>query len=85
VSGIKKKNSPDWQMGLNFYSPIQNSARIWRVGEWLSAPLIAVLKEIKMHKINIAQYQPAASIPDVVYLQTLIDNYYLRQWSVLDC
>jgi hypothetical protein len=28
-------------MGLYFYSQILNSTRIWRVGEWLSAPLIS--------------------------------------------
>jgi hypothetical protein len=33
------KKSPDWRVGLYFYPPILNSTRIWRVGEWLSAPL----------------------------------------------
>jgi hypothetical protein len=27
------------RVGLYFYSPILDSTRIWRVGEWLSAPL----------------------------------------------
>jgi hypothetical protein len=43
VSEREKKNSPDWRVGLyflHFYSPILISTRIWRVGEWLSAPLI---------------------------------------------
>jgi hypothetical protein len=35
----KEKNSPGWRVGLNFCSPILISTRIWRVGEWLSAPL----------------------------------------------
>jgi hypothetical protein len=35
----EKNNSPDWRVGLYFYSPILNSTRIWIVGEWLSAPL----------------------------------------------
>jgi hypothetical protein len=28
------------RQALYFYSPILNSTRIWRVGEWLSAPLL---------------------------------------------
>jgi hypothetical protein len=39
VSEREKKNSPDWRLGLYFYSPILNSTRIWRMGEWLSTPL----------------------------------------------
>jgi hypothetical protein len=35
----REKNSPDWRVGLYFYSPILNSTLIWRVGEWISAPL----------------------------------------------
>jgi hypothetical protein len=27
----KKQTSPDWRVGLHFYSPILNSTRIWRV------------------------------------------------------
>jgi hypothetical protein len=34
-----EKPSPGWRMGLYVYSPKLNSTRIWRVGEWLSAPL----------------------------------------------
>jgi hypothetical protein len=37
----ENKNSPGWRVGLYFYSPILKSTRIWRVGEWLSAPLIS--------------------------------------------
>jgi hypothetical protein len=40
----KKKNSPDWRVGLYFYSPFLNSTCIWRVGEWLSAPLCYVVQ-----------------------------------------
>jgi hypothetical protein len=39
VSEREKKNSPEWRLGLYLYSPILNSTRIWRLGEWLSAPL----------------------------------------------
>jgi hypothetical protein len=39
VSERGKKNSPGWPVGLYFYSLSLNSTRIWRVGEWLSAPL----------------------------------------------
>jgi hypothetical protein len=31
VSERGKNNSPDWQVGLYFYSPILNSTHIWRV------------------------------------------------------
>jgi hypothetical protein len=40
VSEKGKNPSPDWRVGLYFYSPTLNSTRIWRVGEWLSAPLL---------------------------------------------
>jgi hypothetical protein len=40
VSEKGKQPSPDWRVGPYFYSPIRNYTRIWRVGEWLSAPLI---------------------------------------------
>jgi hypothetical protein len=38
----REKTSPGWRVGLYFYSPILNSTRNWRVGEWLSAPLVCV-------------------------------------------
>jgi hypothetical protein len=39
VSERGTKPSPGWRVGLCFYSPSLNSTRLWRVGEWLSAPL----------------------------------------------
>jgi hypothetical protein len=38
-----KINLLGWRVSLYFYSPSLNSTRIWRVGEWLSAPLVIVL------------------------------------------
>jgi hypothetical protein len=38
----EKNSSPDWRVGLYFYSPILNSTRIWQVGECLSAHLVIV-------------------------------------------
>jgi hypothetical protein len=29
----RKKPSPNWRVGLYFYSPFLNSTRIWQVGE----------------------------------------------------
>jgi hypothetical protein len=34
------KKSPGWQVDFYFCSPILNFTHIWRVGEWLSAPLL---------------------------------------------
>jgi hypothetical protein len=34
---------PVWRVGVNFYSPILNSTCVWRVGEWLSPPLLFVI------------------------------------------
>jgi hypothetical protein len=35
----KKKHSPSWRVSFKNYSPIPNSACIWRIGEWLFPPL----------------------------------------------
>jgi hypothetical protein len=48
----RKKNSPDWRVDLYFYSPILNSTRFWRVGEWLSAPLPKPYQRVKGEAIS---------------------------------
>jgi hypothetical protein len=38
----EKKQLPGWRVGVCFYSPSVNFTRIWRVGEWLSVPLLGM-------------------------------------------
>jgi hypothetical protein len=50
----RKKNSPGWPVALYFYSPSLNSTRIWRVGEWLSAPLGYTHTSLRWARMKIA-------------------------------
>jgi hypothetical protein len=56
----RRKNSPDWRVGLYFYSPILNSTRIWRVGEWLSA-LLPVSSKASLLEDAACTTQPTVS------------------------
>jgi hypothetical protein len=50
----RKKHSPSWQVSVKNYSPIPNSTRIWRVGEWLFPPLIRTRTTTSLQQIPLA-------------------------------